>query len=40
MKKSYVSPEFDCVKFDIKTDVCTSAETPIDDIIEYDDDIF
>ena len=39
MKKSYISPEFEYVKLKLETVICTSfnAETPIDDIIEYDD---
>ena len=38
MKKSYFSPKFDSIKIELETMICVSAETPIDDIIEYDDD--
>lgn len=37
LKKSYITPEIDYVKIDVETVVCTSAETPIDDIIEHED---
>lgn len=40
MKKTYCSPEFEYIKFKPKTTnyTPTDTETPIDDIIEYDDD--
>ena len=38
LKKSYISPEFEYVKIQLETVICASAETVVDDIIEYDDD--
>lgn len=40
--KTYIEPEFEYIKFSLKTVICASdgnpAENPIDDIIEHDDD--
>ena len=36
LKKEYSSPEFDYVRIALENVICTSAETPIDDIIEED----
>jgi len=38
LKKKYDSPEFELLRFTIENVICASAETPIDDIIEIDDD--
>lgn len=38
LKKFYISPEFDFVSILFDTVICTSAETPIDDNFEEDDD--
>ena len=38
MKKTYDSPEFELLRFTIDNVICASAETPIDDKIEYNDD--
>ena len=38
LKKAYISPEFDYVRILFDTVICTSAETPIIDIVEDGDD--
>lgn len=40
LKKTYSSPEFNYLRFALEDTICVSdsTETPIDDIIEHDDD--